>query len=93
MNHDAFNPPPPHTRVEVGHQIRAARERAGITIEDLASKLNLRIAFIEAVEEGRGGQHMDWSYERIHLRSVARILQLNLDAMLEGGYRGVHEGV
>lgn len=92
MNHDAFNPPPPQTRIEVGEQIRAAREQSGISIEGLADKLNLRVGFIQAVEEGRGGQHMDWSYERIHLRSMARILELDLDAMLQKGYRDVHEG-
>lgn len=83
MNHDAFNPPPPQTRSEMGQQIRAAREQAGISIEGLAGKLNLRVGFIQAVEEGRGGQHMDWAYERIHLRSMARILELDIDAMLQ----------
>jgi cytoskeleton protein RodZ len=92
MNHDAVKLPSPHTRCELGEQIRTARERAGISIEGLAEKLNLRVGFIQAVEEGRGGQHMDWAYERIHLRSIARILQLNLDAILEEGYRDVHEG-
>lgn len=92
MNHDAVKPPSPYIRCELGEQIRTAREMAGISIEDLAGQLNLRVGFIQAVEEGRGGQHMDWAYERIHLRSIARKLQLNLDAMLEEGYREVHEG-
>ena len=84
MNHDVVNPPPPHIRMEVGVKLRSKREGIGMSVEDLAGRLNLRTSFIQAVEEGRGGQYMDWSYERIHLRSMAKILDLDFDSMIGG---------
>ena len=93
MNHDVVNPPPPHIRVEVGEKLRSKREKVGMSVEELAGRLNLRTSFIQAVEEGRGGQHMDWAYERIHLRSMTRILDLDFDSMIGGSYRDSHEGV
>jgi cytoskeletal protein RodZ len=54
-----------------GSQIRDARQSAGIPIDAVASALNLRASFVEAVENGRGNVHMEWSYERQHLRAIA----------------------
>lgn len=71
--------PDDRTRLLIGDQVRQARELACMTSDDLARKLNLRASFIIAVEEGRGANHMEWAYERIHLRSIARLLDLDLD--------------
>lgn len=57
-----------------GNQIKNAREAAGISIESIASSLNLRATFVAALENGRGNVHMEWPYERQHLQAIARKL-------------------
>ncbi len=57
-----------------GSQIRDARESAGMPVEAIANSLNLRVSFVEAIENGRGNVHMEWSYERQHLRAIANRL-------------------
>jgi len=57
-----------------GSQIRDARQSAGMPVEAIANSLNLRVSFVEAIENGRGNVHMEWSYERQHLRAIANRL-------------------
>lgn len=61
-----------------GSQIREARESAGLPIENIANSFNLRISFVEALENGRGNVHMEWPYERQHLRAIAKRLGVTL---------------
>ena len=57
-----------------GSQIMVARESAGISIEAIANSFNLRGSFVDALESGRGSEHMEWSYERQHLQAIAKML-------------------
>jgi len=75
--------PRPEIRLEIGRSIATARSIKGLTIGELADRLKLRDSFISAIEEGRGGQYMVWAYERIHLQTIARILDINLEPILE----------
>ena len=61
-----------------GSQISDARQSAGIPVEAIANSLNLRASFVEAVENGRGNVHMEWPYERQHLRAIANRLGVAL---------------
>jgi cytoskeletal protein RodZ len=74
-------------RRTVGAALAAARLEAGLTIEDVSGRLNLRSSFIVAVEEGRGHEHMDWVYERNHIRAMAAIVSMDLPETLEGAQR------
>jgi cytoskeletal protein RodZ len=65
-------------RASVGSLLAAARIDAGLSIEDVATRFNLRPSFVTAVEEGRGDDHMDWSYERNHIRAIATMLAVDL---------------
>lgn len=65
-------------RRSVGAALAAARLEAGLTIEDVSGRLNLRSSFIVALEEGRGHEHMDWVYERNHIRAMAAVVALDL---------------
>lgn len=67
-------------REEVGSLLRAARERRGWEIEDVAERLKLRSSFVAAVEDGRGGEHMDEAYEWSHIKAIAGILDVELEA-------------
>jgi len=70
--------PSAEERQEWGQALRQARLDAGLEVDDVARRLNLRASFVQAVEEGRGGDHMDWSYERNHLRSMAAMVGITL---------------
>ncbi|MCF8551503.1 MAG: helix-turn-helix domain-containing protein [Candidatus Nanopelagicales bacterium] len=75
--------PSSECRQAIAQRLTEARERMGISPVELAEKLRLRESFILAVESGRGGQHMEWAYERIHVRSIARILNVELTDLVE----------
>jgi cytoskeletal protein RodZ len=77
------DPPSPETRIQIGLAITTARLNRGMTSEQLAGNLKLRESFISAIEEGRGDDFMVWAYERIHLLTIARTLNLNLDSIFE----------
>jgi len=65
-------------RQRLGAALAAARLEAGLSVEDVSGRLNLRSSFIIAVEEGRGEDHMDWAYERNHIRAIAAVVALDL---------------
>lgn len=62
-----------------GLQLKDARELAGITIKEIAESLNLRVSFVDAIENGSGNVHMEWSYERQHLRAIAKKIGVSLN--------------
>ena len=64
-------------RQDIGVVIRDARRRRGLEIEDVAERLRLRRSFVEALEEGRGNEHMDESYEWSHIKAIAGLLDLD----------------
>jgi cytoskeletal protein RodZ len=75
----SYEAPPSSGQLQLwGSQIKDAREVAGIPIEAIASSLNLRVSFVNALENGRGNLHMEWSYERQHLRAIANKLGVTL---------------
>ena len=67
-------------REEVGSLLRTERERRGWEIGDVAERLKLRSSFVSAVEDGRGGEHMDEAYEWSHIKAIAGILGVELEA-------------
>ncbi len=77
------DPPSPETRIQIGLAVANARANMGMTSEQLADRLKLRESFVSALEAGRGEQYMVWAYERIHLQTIARILNLDLNPILE----------
>ena len=66
-------------RRDVGIAIRDERVRRGLEIEDIAEWLKLRRSFVEALEDGRGNEHMDESYEWSHIRAIAGLLEIELE--------------
>lgn len=78
MTADDAAGPTREQRIAWGHLLRAAREALGASPDDVAGRLNLRTSFVVAVEEGRGDEHMDWSYERNHIRAIAALLDVDL---------------
>ena len=67
------------SRQQVGDLIRSARLGRGLEVEEVAERLKLRWSFVAAVEDGRGNEHMDESYEWSHIRSIAGMLNVELE--------------
>ncbi len=65
-------------RRRLGAFLRAGRDHQGLSLGDVAGQLKLRESFVQAIEEGRGDEHMAWSYERIHHRSIAAMLGIEM---------------
>jgi cytoskeleton protein RodZ len=84
---DGDEAPDTAARTALGQQLAAARETQGLTVEEIASRLNLRSSFLAAIEEGRGDEHMDWSYERNHIRTIAALLSIDVQPNPQGDAR------
>jgi cytoskeletal protein RodZ len=67
---------------EVSTRLRAARERAGLTIEDVAASTKIRAASLEALERGEFSSLPGEFYTRAFLRSYAAHLGLSPQAIL-----------
>lgn len=81
---DGDEVPDRETRITLGRQLSAARDNEGLSVEDIANRLNLRSSFVSAVEDGRGDEHMDWVYERNHIRAIAALLSIDVESSLQG---------
>lgn len=64
-----------------GDAVSGALSSRGWGHHELARRLNLRVAFIDALVEGRGHEHMDASYEWSHMRTIASLLEINLESL------------
>ncbi len=72
----AADPVPP-TAAGVGADLRAAREQAGWSLPQLADHLRIRLAYLEALEEGRIGLLPGNAYAVAFMRSYATALGLD----------------
>lgn len=70
-------------RADIGNILRTSREGAGMSVEELANRLNLRPSFIRAVESGESEGQMAWVYERAHIRSMLAVFGIELSPLLD----------
>lgn len=64
-----------------GEQLRAAREAAGLTQEDIAAKLKLSPRQISAIETGDWNALPERTFTRGFMRSYARLVSLDPDSL------------
>ncbi|MGQ0529139.1 MAG: helix-turn-helix domain-containing protein [Panacagrimonas sp.] len=87
MNDEAPTPPPPakpsRTLGSPGAAIREARERLGISIEELASRTRLGRQTLEAMEHDDFDQLLEPVYVRGYYRKCARILDLQEQPLID----------
>ena len=62
-----------------GSDLRAARERLGYALPDVADWLRIKLAYLEALEDGRIGDLPGVTYAAAFLRSYAQLLGLDPD--------------
>jgi len=67
----------------VGEQLRAAREKLGLSIQDVVDRTKLRSDHVRALEEGNYDVFAAPVYARGFVRSYASLLKLNMPVLLE----------
>jgi len=68
--------------VTIGTRLREARERLGMSIDDVAARLKFAPRQISALEEGNLGKPGEMAFVRGFVRSYARLLQLDETPLL-----------
>ena len=63
-------------------QLRAAREAAGLTVEQVSKKTNIRAAVIEDLEKNSVEVCGGIAYARGHIRSIARVIKADGDLLV-----------
>ena len=59
-----------------GAELRSARLAAGLSVEDVAHRLNLWASIIEAIEDGDGSVVIGEVYARSHIKTMAAMFGL-----------------
>ena len=71
--------PPPMGAARVGAELRAARQRLGWQLPDVAAGLRIRLNYLEAIEEGRLSELPGYAYAMGFVRTYATSLGLDPD--------------
>ena len=71
--------PPPVGAARVGAELRAARQRIGWALPDVANGLRIKLAYLEAIEDGRLSELPGNAYAVGFLRTYATSLGLDAD--------------
>ena len=68
---------------EIGEELRKAREESGVSKEEAASDLNLRVSQIENIEEGNLKAFKDVYYLKCFIRDYAKYLGLDEEKIMD----------
>ena len=75
-------PEEPANAPRVGADLTTARERTGLSIEEMAAQLRIRPEYLEALEQGRIGVLPATAYAVAFLRAYGRALGLDADELV-----------
>jgi cytoskeleton protein RodZ len=67
---------------DVSGTLRAARERAGLTLEEISARTKIKVAFLEAIERGNFERLPGTFFARAFLRTYAREVHLPPDEIV-----------
>lgn len=68
---------------EIGEELKLAREKNGVTIEETAGDLNLKVSQIENIEEGNIKAFKDVYYLKCSIRDYAKYLGLDEEKIMD----------
>lgn len=68
---------------EIGEELKQAREEHGVTIEEAAEDLNLRVSQIENIEAGNLKVFKDVFYLKCFIRDYAKYLGLDEEKLMD----------
>jgi cytoskeleton protein RodZ len=67
---------------DVSQALRAARERSGLSLEEVSDRTKIKLTFLQAIERGEFERLPGEFFARAFLRTYARELRLSPDAVL-----------
>lgn len=67
----------------VGEELCTARERSGVSIDEVAGQLCLSVTYLRALEEGSYSKLPEPIYVRGYIRAYARLMSVSADALIE----------
>lgn len=68
---------------EIGEELKQAREKNGVSIEEAAEDLNLRVSQIENIEQGNLKVFKDVYYLKCFIRDYAKYLGLDEEKIMD----------
>lgn len=68
---------------EIGETLKSAREEKGVTVEEAAEDLNLRVSQIENIEEGNTKAFKDVYYLKCFIRDYSKYLGLDEEKVMD----------
>ncbi len=68
---------------EIGEKLKEAREEHGVSVEEVAEDLNLRVSQIQNIEEGNLKVFKDIFYLKSFIRSYAKYLGLDDEKIMD----------
>lgn len=68
---------------EIGLKLKLKREENGVSLEEAADDLKMRVSQLESIEEGRKDEFKDVFSLKYFIRDYAKYLGLDGDAMLD----------
>ena len=69
--------------IEVGENLKTAREISGVTIEEASNDINIPVIFLEQIEEGNIGSFKDIFELKKYISDYAKYLGLNQEEMID----------
>lgn len=69
--------------IEVGENLKTAREISGVTIEEVSKDLNIPIIFLEQIEDGNMGSFKDIFELKKYIQDYAKYLGLNQEEVID----------
>lgn len=74
---------PEYPAIDIGGQLRKAREAASLSIDDIASDLRIHVKYIEALEKNNFEILNGPTYVKGYIRNYARLLEIDVDPLIE----------
>ena len=69
--------------IEVGENLKTAREISGVTIEEASTDLNIPVILLEQIEDGNMGSFKDIFELKQYIRDYAKYIGLNQDEVID----------
>lgn len=82
---------PEYPAIDIGGQLRKAREVASLSVDDIASDLRIHVNYIEALEKNNFEILNGPTYVKGYIRNYARLLEIDADPLVEAYQSSVGE--
>ena len=82
---------PEYPAIDIGGQLRKAREAASLSVDDIASDLRIHVNYIEALEKNNFEILNGPTYVKGYIRNYARLLEIDADPLIKAYQSSVGE--